>query len=252
MRKFFLALSILSAISKLGDCMCAPPDTRCYTHQSNKLFFGDKEVIGADASTFEILNPVNPLPVSPCPAECPISAKDKNAVYVMGIRFTEPDPKTFRYLGSIFFSDDKHVYFTALALRSQATPAVSHLHVLQELDPKTFHEEGSYWQDDKTIVVDIVHHVNIRKADFLNYGAGYVGDGKHIYTTGCYTSGLLVMQADPKSFKGLDSSYATDHQNAYWCGLKVSGNPDLATFHLDDHHNACDKLGCFEYGNRKT
>ena len=99
----------------------------------------------------------------------------------------------------------------------------------------------------------------IPKANFHSYGGGYIGDGVHIYTTGCYTDGQIVKDADLNSFKvlkdsrGYFSPYAVDNQSAYFCGIKLSGNPDLKTLHTDNAlmPEACDKLGCFNTSGRR-
>lgn len=234
--------------------MCPSVDMRCYKVKGpinrRKVYYGnyshdprggpqkEKEIPGGDAATFKELGPVYPEAWSPCSANCPVYGKDKDHVYLQGVKLEQPglDPESFRYLGRGYSADKNHVYQWGK--------------ILKGFDPKEFKFQDGYWQDGKSAHLEYV--LTLPKAGLKRYGGGYYGDGARIYTTGCNTTGKIVEGADLNSFRvlkdknGGDSAYAVDGHNAYFCGAKLS-DVDVATLTLVDAGigKVCDKNRCY-------
>ncbi len=244
-----LALIVLLAVPKPSSSMCQGVDIRCYATNDRTITFGDVEIPGADAATFQVLENPTPAPCGGCHGN--IYARDKDSIYIAGIPMRKPkvDPDSIRYLGSGMFVDKDHVYYQSVGWGAEQ--AKEPLTVLEGFDPKTFQRgTDGHWQDDKMVLVDISKHFSLSKKHFHDYGGGYVGDETHVYSWGCYNGLTLIKDADVSSFKGLYNAYALDRGHAYWCG-NVLKDADPETFHMDQKTGkACDKLGCFEFTNR--
>ncbi|GEM_PF-2869105 len=253
LRTWFTSLWLLTAMTQSIRAMTLSVSP-CYEFRTvgnlalNKVFYGEIELRDADVETFELLAPAHCPGMLACSNQCSPYARDKRGVFFQGVRVKQldTDPSSFHFLDPTYgyAVDRNHVYSNGVALDG--------------INPKYFHQEGGYWQDNKTVIADLSHRVMIPRAKFKAFGGNYVSDGATVYTVGCSMDGQAIKGADPSSFKvlrdgdGYFSAYAVDGQNAYFCGLKLSGSPDLETLHTTNARStiACDKHGCFSAAGR--
>jgi len=203
-----------------------------YRVSNNVAYFQNREIVGADASTFQELGDR--------------WAKDKNTVYQEGQKQTFLDPATVKVFPHVYVVDKAAVwvYGTGYYMRVDKTDA----------DPTTFSVISHGYGKDKNNIYYFAQKLNADLQSFtLLRGANYPsseGLASSWYAkdkNSVYYRSFVIQNADVQSFIFLGNEYAKDRNKVYYEG-KILANADANTFALADGY-AKDKNHVF-YGDK--
>jgi len=200
-----------------------------YRVSNNIAYFQNREIVGADASTFQELGDR--------------WAKDKSTVYQEGQKQTYLDSATVKVFPYVYVVDKAGVwvYGTGYYMRVDKTDA----------DPVTFsvisHGYGKdknnvYYFAQKIVTADVQSFTPLRGANYPSSeglaSSWYAKDKNAVY----YRSDV-IQNADVQSFAFLGDEYAKDKNKVYYEG-KILANADASSFALADGY-AKDKSHVF-------
>jgi hypothetical protein len=231
-----------------------------YVHQDKVYFYGGfnnataKELIGADAKSFEVLSEISDGKES-----VSLFARDDKHVYYSGVLLEGGDPLTFRVLSSELAKDKNLVFFRTFVLsrdpgnfakiRDGFYKDSRHAFMADRIisdDPGNFSfletmDGITYWMDSHGI---IANDIRIDSADvntfwILRYG--YSADKDHVYMI--EDASLKVLAGiDPKTFRVVSRYYTMDASRVYWRG-KVLPDSDPENFKILNEEVHCSHDG---------
>jgi hypothetical protein len=174
-----------------------------YAKDKANAYFDGKPITGADATTFDVLDPNT-------------FAKDRNHVYHLD-RPVSDDPAHFQLLDGGLSRDSAAVYWTDGRVLSDDP---SHFAIISNTDHYLF------TKDSRTVHVNGNPIADADPATFRVLREAYAQDATHVFYFADRIAG-----ADLASFHPLDGPYATDVHRVYWMG-KVIEPAQPATFRV--------------------
>lgn len=188
--------------------------------------------LDADPKTFEILGDDNKL-----------WARDKDHVYIGGVKLDFLNPKTFQVIKGLYAKDHKTVACDYLPIK--------------EADVATFKLKEFQNEAGKKVIMGID-----KNAAYTCSERGYrrlvsnsidefrpIKEGFYRDKTKVWWNSISVPNANPDSFEVLGGGYATDGNRVYYHGSEVVG-ADLSTFKVTSDYHAKDKNHKYKFEDR--
>lgn len=221
-----------------------------------------KELVGANAKSFEVLNEVVSDRESPS-----MFARDDKHIYYSGELLRGADSQTFTVLGSELGKDKNHVFSRTSVLSNDPrnfvelregfykdTKTVFMGDRIISDDPGNFSfleimDGVTYWSDSKGIIANDIRFDSADVVTFSILMYGYSLDKNRVYLI--EESSLKVLaDIDPKSFKVLSRYYTSDAKNVYWRGKVLpQSNPETFEILSEELHCSHDGEHAYHWNN---
>lgn len=176
-----------------------------YAKDKNSAYFKGEKIIGADLSSFKIIE---------SSSSSFFAAKDKENVFVQNTKISKADPDTFEYLNEreiYVWMKDKNYVWTMLRNDPDS------IELIEGADSETFK------------LIPTLTSQNVSGNEH------YALDKNHAYFLN-----KIIEESDPKTFQPLSIFISKDKNNAYAAEEKIAG-VDVATFEVIDSHYSKDK-----------